>query len=88
MKKIEFYGNKNVIFEFIKINRMKMGLTQAELAAKLQLMNVNIDQQMVSKIENNTRMVTDYELICLCSVLNIELREILADFSEKYIKSV
>ena len=42
------------------------------VAAKMQTMGVNIDQQMISRIENNLRIVTDYELICFCKVLQIE----------------
>lgn len=39
---------------------------------------------MISKIENNARFVTDYELGCFCKVLKQEPRELLADFFEKY----
>ena len=48
--------------------------------AKLQVLNVNMDQQMLSRIENNRRIVTDYELACLCKVLNVTERDLLADF--------
>ena len=55
-------------------------MTQSDLAARLQTLGVNLDQQMISKIEHNTRMVTDYELACLCSVLRVSPNEMLADF--------
>ena len=45
------------------------------------VLGVNLDQQMVSKIEHNDRIVTDYELVCFCKVLNITERELLEDFS-------
>ena len=48
----------------------------------MQVMNVNMDQQMLSRIENNLRIVTDYELACLCRILNVTERELLADFYE------
>ena len=35
-------------------------------------MNVNIDQQMISRIERNLRIVTDYELVCFSRVLGVE----------------
>ena len=47
-------------------------MSQGELAAKMQTMGVNIDQQMISRVENNLRIVTDYEMICFCKVLQIE----------------
>ena len=45
-------------------------------------MNVSMDQQMISKIENNMRIVTDYELACFCQILNISPEELLKDFCE------
>lgn len=76
MKKIIFGERKNLIGENVKLLRTKHKLTQGELAAKLQVMNVNIDQQMISKIERCDRIVTDYELWCICKVLGITPNEI------------
>ena len=81
MKKICFYGNKNIIANKLKVLREKRGLSQSDLAAKLQTMNVNIDQQMVSKIEKNNRQVTDYELACICKCLTVTPNELI-NFSE------
>ncbi len=81
MKKICFYGNKNIIANKLKDLRDIRGLSQGDLAAKLQTMNVNIDQQMISKIENNNRQVTDYELACICKCLSITPNELM-NFSE------
>lgn len=57
-------------------------LTQSDLAARMQTLNVNIDQQMISKIEKNQRQVTDYELACFCKCLSVEPNEILKDFAQ------
>ena len=84
MKKILFYDNKNVISKQLKLARIKCELSQADLAAKMQTMNVSIDQQMISKIENNARVVTDYELACFCKILNVSEQELLRDFYENY----
>ena len=54
MEKICYYNNKNIISEKLKALREEKGLSQSNLAAKLQTMNVNIDQQMISKIEKIT----------------------------------
>ncbi len=80
MKKIEFNQNKNVIFAQVATLRKKKGLSQKDLAVQMQLMNVNIDQQMISRIERNKRIVTDYELACLCKILGVTEREMLKDF--------
>lgn len=81
MKKIIYGNDKNIIHGILKLSRVKSGLSQSQLAAKMQTMDVNMDQQMISKIENNARIVTDYELACFCVILNITPEEILADFS-------
>ena len=81
MKKICYYDNKNIIYENLKYLREKKGLSQTNLAAKLQTMNVNIDQQMISKIEKNNRQVTDYELACICKCLSVAPNDLL-DFSK------
>ena len=62
MKKIAYNGHKNVIYKQLRQYRKLRGLTQDQLVAKLQTRGVNIDQQMLSKIENDARIVTDYEL--------------------------
>ena len=37
--------------------------------ARLQVMEVNIDQQSLSRIEHNLRIVRDFELLCLAKAL-------------------
>ena len=56
MKKIEFDENKNVVSAMVRSYRKQRGYTQQQLAFKMQLMGVNMDQQMVSKIEQNRRI--------------------------------
>lgn len=82
MKKITFHEKKNVIYKQLKLARVKKGFTQEQLAAKMQLMNVSIDQQAISKIERNARIVTDYELAYFCKILEISVQEMLSDFVE------
>lgn len=82
MKQIQYYGNKNIICDSLKKRRIELGLSQEQLAARMQTMNVNMDQQMISKIEKNNRQVTDFELACLCKCLEITPNEMLADFDK------
>ena len=72
MKKITFGNDKNIINKKLKSIRIKRNLTQYELAAKMQTLD--------SKIENNARIVTDYELACFCRVLDVDVNEMLKDF--------
>lgn len=80
MKKIIFGSNKNIIGNRLKTLRKKNHLSQSELAAKMQTLDINIDQQMISRIEHNARIVTDYELVCFCRVLRVSIDEMLQDF--------
>ncbi len=83
MKKISFGNNNNIIYKQLKLQRIKANLTQGELAAKMQTMGVNMDQQMISQIERNKRIVTDYELACLCRILHVSEQDLLQDFEKK-----
>ena len=84
MKKIQFNENKNIIGEKLREYREAQGLSQAQLAARMQTAGINIDQQMISRIENNLRIVTDYELASFCMVLNVRLDEMLGKFYGSY----
>ena len=49
----------------------------------MQVLGVNIDQQAISNIENNRRIVTDYELACFCKALRCTERDLLQEFFDK-----
>ena len=76
MKKIRFADKMNIIGEELRVHRLRCHLSQGQLAAKMQTFGVNIDQQMISKIERNARIVTDYELACFCRILKISAEEL------------
>lgn len=84
MKQIIFNDNKNIVSEKIKEYRKKQKITQSELAARMQTMGVNIDQQAISRIEKNLRQVTDYELACFCVCLDITPNIILSDLGKYF----
>lgn len=79
MKPMEYYGNKNIVCNRLKTARKSKGLTQSELAAQMQTFNVHMDQQMISKIESNNRIVTDYEIVCFCKILGVTSEWLLMD---------
>ena len=71
MKIYDFNGKKNICGEKVKQARKKQGLSQENLAARLQVEGINIERDSVSRIEIGTRFVADYELAALCKVLNV-----------------
>lgn len=82
MNEILYRGKKNVISTQLRVMRARQKLTQTQLAARLQVLGVNIDQQSISKIENNKRTVTDFELAGFCKALNCSEKELLLEFYE------
>ena len=71
MKIYDYNGRKNICGERVKEARKKAGLSQENLAAKLQIKGVIIERDSVSRIEIGTRFVADYELLALCQILNV-----------------
>ena len=49
----------------------KPPITQLDLIARLQLLDMNIDQSGLSKIENGQRPVTDIEVVALAKALKV-----------------
>lgn len=80
MKQIIFGNHKNIIGKTLFRIRKEKHISQGELAAKMQLLNCNIDQQMISRIEKNQRQVTDYEFACFCVCLDVKTDDMLTDF--------
>lgn len=84
MKKLIYVNDqKNVIGKSLRRVRKKQKVTQLDLAARMQVLGVNVDQQAISNIENNKRIVTDYELACFCKALRCTEQELLQDFHDK-----
>lgn len=83
MKAIKFYGHKNMIYPLLGQLRENKNYSQELLASKMQLLGVGIDQQAISKIENDKRSVTDFELICICKILDVEVEYLVKEFWNK-----
>ena len=65
----KYQGQNNIVAQRVRQAREEAGLTQDQLVARLQVMEVNIDQQSLSRIEHNLRLVRDFELLCLAKAL-------------------
>ena len=63
----------NICGERLRKIRKRRGLSQEDLAAKLQLRGLDLTQKAIS------RLVTDYELKYLAEVLNIPVRLLLEE---------
>ena len=68
MRKFEFEGQKNVSGDRIRELRLRARLSQAALAAKMTTEGVIMEQDVISRIESGSRLVTDYELLVLTRI--------------------
>lgn len=83
MRSISYKGKRNVIAMQLKLMRVRKDVTQQELAARMQVLGTSVDQQAISNIENNRRIVTDFELACFCKALHCTEQDLLQDFYDK-----
>jgi transcriptional regulator with XRE-family HTH domain len=63
----------------------KPPITQNELAAKLQLSGLRIDQSTISKIEQGMRPVFDFEVVALAKALKVSAAWLLEEANNQYI---
>ena len=73
MKIYDYNGKKNICGDRVHEARCKIRLTQAELAAKLQVSGIIIERDSISRIEIGTRFVADYELRELAKILKVSV---------------
>lgn len=67
-------GNRcNISGERIRQWRLGAGLTQEELAIKMQLNGLQMGQMAISRIETGKRLVADFELVIFSRVLPVSM---------------
>ena len=71
MKIYDYNGLKNICGKRVRKGRRLRGMTQADLAAKMQLAGVMLDRDSISRIELGVRFVADYELRALAQCLRV-----------------
>lgn len=82
MNKSQFNDNANMISKNLRKYRKARKLSQEELVAQMQLLGIDINQPLISKIERNERFVKDYELAAFCKILEVSEHEMLSAFYE------
>lgn len=75
-------GQKNLIGSQLVELRKHFSLSQRDLADKLQLAGYNLDKNVITRIENYQRFVTDIELKGICEVLKVS-SDVLIDNQNK-----
>ena len=67
---------KNLIGPQIKKLRKSKKMTQKELSEKLQLMGYDFNDLTILRIEQQTRFVSDIELLALSTFFNVDIKEL------------
>lgn len=74
MYKVNKYnGNFNVIGSKIKKIRKQNKITQEDLCARLQILGYNINRSDISKIENEKKFVSDFEVYGFSKALKVKI---------------
>ncbi len=68
---------QNMIGPTLRSLREAEGLTQAELAGRLQLAGWDISRETLAKVESQVRCVTDRELVRFAEALDVDQSELL-----------
>ncbi len=75
--------DRNLIYRRLPELRRQRGLSQRELAQQLQLRGLDIDKNVITRIETNKRHVKDVELKILAEYFRISFEELLSSSSER-----
>ncbi len=74
--KINKYNNvRNISGNVLRELRTKKKMSQKQLAEKLQLEGIDLTSKEISKIENNGRLVQDFELFGFAKILGVSADE-------------
>lgn len=78
MSRVKMKEKKNVCGPQIKERRTELGITQAQLGARMQLRNIMWDQKTVSRLELQLRTVMDFELLQVANALECSVEQLLS----------
>lgn len=74
-------GEKNLIGGRLKLLRERDKLSQRDLAHRFQLIGLDMDKNVITRIETNKRYVTDLELQAIAKIFHVSY-EYLIDGTE------
>lgn len=72
-------GKNNICGRNVARFRTEMGISQRELADRMQLVGLDMDKNAIQRIEAGKRFVTDIEIVGLADVLGKTVMELLLE---------
>jgi transcriptional regulator with XRE-family HTH domain len=78
-------SSKNIIGERVRLARKKARppITQIDLAARLQMLGLPVDQAAISRIESGSHEVTDVEVAMIAKVLGVTIGWLFGESEKK-----
>ena len=76
------FWRKNLIHARLKQLRQEHDMSQRDLAHALQLMGIDIDKNVITRIETNQRYVTDIEIQAFARLFHISCDALICGVSE------
>ena len=77
-------NNVNIVGTNIKKFREQQHLSQPDLCTKMQLIGVTMYIADIYEIENNKRLVKDFEVKAFCKALNISFEQLYDDTDQLF----
>jgi len=69
----------NIVGPQVRYLRKQKEMTQNQLAARCNIVGLNISRSTLAKIESKVRQVTDSEAALLAKALKVDVRELYGD---------
>lgn len=79
MKTYKYNRKRNACGEKVRELRLKKGLTQMQLAARMQVQGIILEQKNISRIELGARVVADFELRAFAKVLCVKMEDLMEE---------
>lgn len=73
MKKYAYEGKLNLSGARIQQARKSVKLSQEQMAARMQVKGIAMNQQAISRIELGEQVVPDFELLAFAEVLEVDV---------------
>lgn len=70
-------GRNNICGKIVAEKRLKLKISQNQLAKTLQLEGLDVDKNAIQRIEAGLRFVTDIELVVLMKVLQFDIKDLM-----------
>ena len=70
-------GKNNICGRNVAKFRVSLGISQRELADRMQLVGIDVDKNAIQRIECGKRFVTDIEIIAFAKIFNVSFEELL-----------